>query len=121
MVGGMKKMNDALIEKNVNSIRPEIIQNTPGEYAGIVKDVIEIIKNWGGKFLESKGFKEKAYKSIILDSDEMQAAKENQLLASAIYSAGCLDPEIGQEKITNLMRKLDFDIEPGNSDSDTTI
>lgn len=119
MVGGMKKMNEALIEKNVNAMNPEVIQNTPSEYSGIVKDVIEIIKQWGGKFLESKGVKEKVFKSVILDDERMQAAKQNELLASAIYSAGCMDPEIGEDKMKNLMQKLDFDIQSDNTSPDT--
>lgn len=117
---GLKRMGELMIKNQINQARePEQIQapaaDPPQEgalaYIHQIKEVITIAKEMGEQFLKSRGMTEKVMKEAIMKSNIMKEAQGNQELASAIFTAGCQDPDIGPDVTKKLFQKLGFQID----------
>lgn len=103
---GFKAMNQNLVDQQTQMLSSPETKEPEGQNGAVVLAVIEALQNFGDKFINAKGAKEKLYKAGILEDENVQAIQENQDLLSDVYTMAVHDPSIGKSKIDTIMDKL---------------
>ena len=98
---GLSKIQGAVIDNTIDNMK-----NKPEEKETDISSILEMISNFGNKFLEARGQQAELYKQVIKSDPNFQQAEEDEDLIVEIYDSCCEDPNIGKEKIDSIMDKL---------------
>lgn len=104
---GMTKIQGALIDKQLDKMDEPAPENDQ-EKLSTVREIVGLIREFGGPILNSSGIKQSIMKTAIKSDENFQKVKDDPDLIDAIYTMACEDPEIGQDKIDKVFEKLGF-------------
>lgn len=115
MIGSLGRMQTALINKSIKNLNepaatPSQEPDTTSDKMSMIKEILELAKEFGGSLLNANGMKGKIMQNFIKSDERFSQITEDPQLYDALYTEAVNDPEIGKSKADALFKKLGFDI-----------
>lgn len=113
LANGLTRIQSSIIDKQLNQIEggEKPMPAVEESKNPIVREILDLVKEYGPKLLKAKGIKAKVYQELIQEDERVQKVKEEPGLSDIIYTAAVNDPEIGPDKARKLFEKAGFDFE----------